>query len=499
MRSPTAGARSLIGKWGEPRYRRFGAAFVALGLVFSTSCLVNPATGERQLTLMTEGQEIQMGREADPGIVASMGLYPDQELQDYMQRLGSELAARSERPDLPWTFRVLDEPVVNAFALPGGYIYVTRGILAYLDSEAELVGVLGHEIGHVTARHSVNRISRAQLAQLGLGIGIALKPELQRFEGLVSVSLQLLFLKFSRDDERQADELGVRYMSRLGYDPAQLSGVMAMLGRVSGGGGGGRVPDWLSTHPNPENREEAILEMAARAQVAMDPPRVGRTEFLPRLEGLVFGENPREGFFQGSRFLHPEMAFELTFPQGWATENLKNVVQGMSPEEDAILQLSVAEVSDPVTALKGFLAQDGIQPGASSRAAINGLPAAGAEFHYEGDEEEAEGRVAFVRHGGTVFQLIAFGTTSAWQNHASALREAQESFRPLKDPALLRVQPARLRVVTVHRSTTLLEFLEREGATSRIEEVRLLNRLEGNPTLQGGQILKIPFGGPSSG
>ena len=129
--------------------------------------------------------------------------------------------------------------------------------------------------------------------------------------------------------------------------------------------------------------------MAANAQVAMDPPRIGRTEFLPRLEGLVFGENPREGFFQGSRFLHPEMAFEMSFPPGWATENLKNTVQGVSPEEDAILQLSVAEVSDPANALKGFLAQDGIQPGTSSRAAINGLPAAGAEFHYEGDGEEA--------------------------------------------------------------------------------------------------------------
>ena len=132
-------------------------------------------------------------------IVASMGLYPDGDLQAYVQELGEELAARSERPDLPWTFRVLDDPVINAFALPGGYIYVTRGLLAYLDSEAELAGVLGHEIGHVTARHSVNQISRAQVAQLGLGVGMILAPELQQFEGLASASLGLLFLKFGRD------------------------------------------------------------------------------------------------------------------------------------------------------------------------------------------------------------------------------------------------------------------------------------------------------------
>lgn len=475
------------------------AAFVALGLFFLASCMVNPATGSRQLTLMTEGQEIQMGLDSDPGIVASLGLYPDQGLQDYVQRMGSDLAAQSERPDLPWTFRVLDDPVVNAFALPGGFIYVTRGILAYLDSEAELAGVLGHEIGHVTARHSVNQISRAQLAQLGMGIGIALKPELQRFEGLASASFQLLFLKFGRDDERQSDELGVRYMSRLGYDPAQLSGVMAMLGQVTAGGGGGRVPEWLSTHPNPENREEAILEMAAKAELAVDPPKVGRTEYIPRLDGLTFGENPREGFFQGVRFFHPEMAFEMAFPQGWTTSNLKNAVLAASPEEDALLQLTVADGPNPGSALSGFLSQEGIQAGAPSYASINGLSAAGADFHVEGEGDAVDGRATFIRHGGKVFQLVAFATTPSWQGHSSALRRGQESFRPLKDAAYLRVQPARLRVVTVRRSATLQSFLEQEGASARIQEVRLLNRLEGNPILEGGQILKIPFGGSLPG
>ncbi|MGD2068949.1 MAG: M48 family metalloprotease, partial [Gemmatimonadota bacterium] len=169
-------------------------------------CARNPATGERQLSLIGERQEIEMGREADQQIVASIGLYDDEALQSYVDGLGQRLAATSERPDLPWTFRVLDDPTVNAFALPGGFVYITRGIMGHLTSEAELVGVLGHEIGHITARHSVNQISKQQLTQLGVGLGMVLVPELQNFGGLASLGIQLLSLKFSRDDENQADE-----------------------------------------------------------------------------------------------------------------------------------------------------------------------------------------------------------------------------------------------------------------------------------------------------
>ena len=271
---------------GDHMRRTAKAGFPLVLLLWLASCAVNPATGQRQLSLMSEGQEIQMGREADPEIVASMGLYPDEDLQAYVQELGEALASRSERPDLPWTFRVLDDPLINAFALPGGYIYVTRGIMAHFESEAELAGVLGHEIGHVTARHSVNQISKAQLAQIGMGVGMILAPELQQYEWLASASMQLLFLKFGRDDEHQADELGVRYMGRVGYDPAQLSGVMAMLGQVTREGGGG-PPEWLSTHPNPENREEAILEMAETAEVALEPALVRRDVYRQLLDGIL--------------------------------------------------------------------------------------------------------------------------------------------------------------------------------------------------------------------
>jgi len=476
--------------------RRFRAAGVSggiLGLLFMVSCAVNPATGERQLTLMSESQEIQMGQEAHPQILASMGRYPDEDLQRYVQALGEELAADSERPDLPWSFEVLDDPAVNAFALPGGFIFVTRGIMAYLESEAELAGVLGHEIGHVTARHSVNQMSRAQLAQLGLGVGMVLAPELQRFQGLASTGMQLLFLKFGRDDERQADELGVRYMSREGYDPAELSGVMGMLGKVSGGGE--RVPEWLSTHPNPENREEAILEMAARADAASGATLVRRETYVRRLDGLVFGKDPREGFFRENVFFHPEMAFQVTFPRGWQTANLKTAVQGQSPDQDAFMVLTLAEASDPAAALESFSSQSGIQTLRTDRTSINGVEAVSMDFTYRGDDQEGQGQVAFLRHGGTVFQLLAFATPSAWQEKGGVLESSVRSFRPVSDPEVLNVAPDRLRVVSVPRSMTLDELLQREDAQEHAEAVRQLNRIEGNPTLQAGRLVKIPHGG----
>lgn len=466
-----------------------------LALLLSTGCAVNPVTGKRQFSLISEAQEIEMGRAADPDIVAAMGLYPDESLQAYIQDLGSQLAAVSERPNLPWTFRMLDDPLINAFALPGGFIYMTRGIMVYLESEAELVGILGHEIGHVTAKHSVSRISNAQLAQLGMGVSMVLVPELQAFEGLASASMGLLFLKFGRDDERQSDALGVRYMSSLGYDPAELSGVMAMLGSMTSEEAGPRGPEWLSTHPNPENREEAILEMAARTQVARDPAIVGRERYLRRLDGVTFGENPREGFFRGQVFHHPEMAFSLDFPQGWRTANSKQAVQSLSSQEDALLVLTLGEGSTPSGALRSFLNMEGMQGASLSETNVNGLPAAAADFRFTSSDGTLDGRVVFIQHRGTLFRFLGYAPASAWAARRSAVRGSLESFRPLTDQRYLRVQPARLKIVTLSRSGSLTWALEQEGAGHRIEEVRRLNRLEGNPSLSAGTILKIPVGG----
>ena len=202
------------------------------GLLFLAACTMNPATGERQLTLMSESQEIAMGAQTHPEVLNAFGAYDDPELQRFIQELGTRIAANSERPNLDWTFTVLDDPVVNAMALPGGFIYVNRGILAHFNSEAELASVIGHEIGHVTAKHSVEQMSRAQLAQIGLGVAAVASEDFRRYAGLASQGIQVLFLKFGRDDENQSDELGLRYMTKAGYDPHEMPKVFATLDRV---------------------------------------------------------------------------------------------------------------------------------------------------------------------------------------------------------------------------------------------------------------------------
>ena len=237
--------------------------------------------GRAAVPLMGEAREIELGREYDQQIVAEMGLHPDPALQAYVQELGSRMAAKSERPHLPWTFRVVDDPVVNAFALPGGYIYMTRGILAHLNSEAELASVIGHEIGHVTARHSVNRMSKAMLTQLGLGAAAVLAPEFAGYAEAANAAFGLLFLKHGRDDERQSDDLGLRYMRAAGYDAREMAGVFEMLGRVSAASGGGSTPEWLSTHPNPENRSSRIAAQVAQLPDDFTGATVGRDEYIP--------------------------------------------------------------------------------------------------------------------------------------------------------------------------------------------------------------------------
>lgn len=456
------------------------------------TCATNPATGERQLILVSESQEIAMGREYDPQIVASMGLVNDPALQRYVSELGTRMAASSERPHLPWTFRVVDDPVVNAFAVPGGFIYVTRGILAHFNSEAQLAAVLGHEIGHVTARHSVEQMSRAQLAQIGLVAGVVFAPE--RFQGLVGVAgvgMQVLFLKYGRDDERQADALGFRYMRRLDYDPRPMADVYTMLDRVSQAYGGGRVPEWLSTHPNPEDRRERIEAMIDSARGPFTGSTVSRTEYLQRLDGMIYGSNPREGYFEDNHFYHPDLAFELTFPAGWRTANQRQAVAAGAPEQDAIIQLTLADQPTADLAARGFAAQQGITAGPARSTSVNGLPAVTGDFTATSDGTEVRGAALFIEHGGQTFQILGFATAASWSTRAAEIRRTLASFDRVTDRRVLGVQPRRLDTVTLERAMTLREFAARyPSADADLDELALINQTDADTRLPAGTVVK---------
>ena len=476
--------------------RRLLLAATLAGFAAGAGCVRNLATGERQFSLISESQEISMGREYDPQVAATMGVYADAELQRYVQDLGARLAATSERPQLPWTFRVVDDPVVNAFALPGGFIYVTRGILAHFNSEAELAAVLGHEIGHVTARHSATQLSRQQLAQVGLAVGSIVSPEFERVSGVAGAALGVLFLKHGRDDERQADDLGLRYMRRGGFAVREMPDVFTMLERVSAAQSGGRSPEWLATPPNPENRRARIEQ-----QIAALPPDslgriVNRDAYLRLIDGMVFGVNPREGFFRESEFLHPDLRFRLRFPDGWKTQNRKQAVAAASGAGDAMVEVTLAEQATAEAAAQTFFGRPGIAGGSPSRAPINGLRAVRAAFAARTDRGELRGAAAFVEHGGRVYRLLALAPAARWSAYQAAAERTMSSFAELTDRAALDVQPWRLDVIAVERRVSLATLARERPSPVPVETLALVNQLAPDATLAAGDRIKWVVGRP---
>jgi predicted Zn-dependent protease len=425
----------------------------------------------------------------------------DPELQAYVAGIGKRMAAKSERPNLPWEFHVVNDAAVNAFALPGGFIYVTRGLLAYMNSEAELATVLGHEIGHVTARHSVQQISKAQLATLGLGVGSILSSDIAQFAGLASQGLGVLFLKYGRDAENQADQLGFKYALGLNYDVREMGNVFQTLGRASeAGGGGGRLPEWLSTHPNPENRVGRTQERLDTLQAPLENTVIGRDEFLQQIQGITFGEDPRQGFFEGTTFYHPDMRFQLRFPEGWKTQNTPAAVVALSPKEDAIVQLGLAGTTPPREAASKFLSQEGVRAGEASTRSINGNPAATSYFQAQTEQGVIEGLVSFISYGGRTFALMGYTPQGNLQSYDGALRETINSFDRLQNPAALEVQPARLELVKLPREMTLAQFNQEYPSTTGITELAIINELEGpESVIPRGRMVKRVVGGRKSG
>jgi predicted Zn-dependent protease len=466
---------------------------VSLAMV---ACAVNPATGKKQFVLISEQQEIAMGLENDKAISAQLGIYEDPELQAYVQRLGTQLAARSERPDLAWTFRVVDDPIVNAFALPGGYIYVTRGILAHLDNEAALCSVIGHEIGHVTARHSVSQMSKAQLATLGLGIGSVLAPErMQQFGGLAQVGMEMLFLKYSRDDERQADDLGLRYLVRGEYDPRPMPEVFDMLARVGEAAGAGGVPAWAATHPRPENRSQRITGQISALGQDFSGSAVNRSEFQRLIDGIAYGEDPRQGYFKENLFLHPDMRFRLQFPDGWQLANQPQAVVGISSEEDAIVQLTLVEEPTAAAALSKFLDIEGVAHAGGWSRPVPGLTSAGAYFTVAREQGSLHGMIAYAEYNERVFQLLGYTPEDRWSNYQSALTRSLGSFAVLTDRRYLDVQPKTLRIVRPDSAMSVEQFAGRNDATIPAEELALINNLEPGERLRSDRSYKVVQGG----
>lgn len=458
----------------------------------AAACATNPATGRSEISLVSESQEVAMGNETVSSVHATIGTYPDSGVQRYVRGIGTRLAAASERPALPWHFEVVDDPTVNAFAAPGGKIFVTRGILPFLGSEAELAGVLGHEIGHVTARHSARQITRQQLAGIGLIAGSILSSTVASAAGGLQQGLSVLFLSYSRADESQADGLGFRYMRRTNYDIREMPNVFAALSRVGELAGGGKLPTWASSHPDPaDRRANADQYVANLPPDSLKNTIVNRNNYLQAIDGIVFGVNPRQGYFEGTRFLHPDLRFRIDFPNGWPTENRTDAVLAGSPQNDAILQLSLGGADTPETLLQKFGQQQGLQMGNGQRVSVNGLSGATAEFQAT-DQQGAtlSGRVMFVSYGGTTYQLLGYSTTARYGTYASLFSQSMQSFGPLTDAAALAKQPVHLSLVRLPRAMTVEEFYRQYPSTVRLEVIAAINGVSSGETLPSGTMAK---------
>jgi len=466
---------------------------LAAGLL---SCARNPVTGKSELALVSESQEIQMGQQASQDVARTIGLYKDPKIEAYVAEIGKRMAAASERPNLPWEFHVVDDASVNAFALPGGFIYVTRGLLASINDEAELATVVGHEIGHVTNRHSVQQISKQQLAQLGLGVGSILSSDIAKFGQLASAGLSILFLKYSRDAENQADQAGFRYALNQDYDVREMSKVFETLDRISQASGGGKLPEWLATHPAPENRIQHIENMLDTLH--RDPSKgiVNRDGYIQHVLGMAYGLDPRQGYFEGKHFYHPQMRFQMQFPDGWQVQNTPAAVASMSPIQDAIIQLALAGQGTPQQAAQQFLSQQGVQAGQSSTSSINGLPAASSYFQAQTDQGSVQGIVSFISYGGATFGLMGYTPAGKLSTYDQVFLGAIRSFSELRDQSKINVSPARIELVKLNRSMSLEQFNSQYPSSIPVEELAIINEVEDPATpLQPGRTVKRVVGG----
>ena len=468
-------------------------------------CATNPVTGKRQVMLVSENQELAMGQQADPAVVAQFGLYPDKKIQRFITEKGKAMAAVSHRAELDYQFKVVDSPVINAFALPGGYVYFTRGILAHFNNEAQFAGVLGHEIGHVTARHSATQQSKQLLGQVALIGGMIASPKLAQFGEQAMQGLGLLFLKFGRDDERQSDELGVQYSSAIGYDAAEMADFFQTLQREQAKAGAGAIPDFMSTHPDPGERYETVHALADtwKKNNATAAPKltVNRNAYLKLIEGLTYGEDPRQGFVENSIFYHPELKFQFSVPTGWASQNSPQQFQMAPKDGKAMLLFTLAPGADLNAAAQAFAQQMKLQVTDSRQTTINGFPALAVQADQAGQTDPQTGQAAastvrtlstFIQDGKIIYALIGATSTTDFATYAPVFAGVAQGFQRLTNREKLGRQPEKIAIKTVKQPTTLADFLRANGvADKRHEEMAILNGMQLTDRLGNGLLVKV--------
>ena len=470
-------------------------AIVLLYIVIG-SCAKNPVTGKNDFMLMSKEQEIAMGQQSDPEIKAFFGVYEDAKLQQFINEKGQQMAAVSHRPDLKYQFKVVDSPVVNAFAVPGGYVYFTRGIMAHFNNEAEFAGVLGHEIGHIAARHSAKQYSNATLAQIGLIAGSVISPEFAQVADLASTGVQLLFLKFGRDAESQSDKLGVEYSTKIGYDAREMAGFFSTLDRLSAQSGAEEVPTFLSTHPDPANREKKVAKEAETWRRKTNTPQldVNRENYLRMIDGIVYGEDPKQGFVEHNVFYHPVLRFQFPIPSQWIVQNTPQQVQMGARDGSALMMLTLAQGNSLEAAAQRILENYQLSLVESKRETVNGLPAVAmiADQRQQQQEQGVRTLTYLIQFGQNIYAILGASSIANFNGYAQLFQNTMTGFRELNDPEKINRQPERVRVKTIRSSGTLRDGLASLGVDqARMEEMATLNGMTLADRVQQGTLIKV--------
>ena len=473
--------------------RYFGLGFLAIVLAITISCATNPVTGDREFMLVSEQQEISMGKEYDPQVVATYGVYDDAEIAAYISDIGQRIATVSDRPGLAYEFKVLDSPVINAFAVPGGYAYFTRGILAYLNNEAEVVGVMGHEVGHIAARHSAKQISQQQIATIGLGVGSILSDDVAKYAGLAQAGLGLLFLRFGRDAERQSDQLGVDYSTKLGYDATEMANFFGTLDKMSGGESGG-LPGWFSTHPAPDERVQNVTRMAQEQQ-AKNPAanyEVNREKYLRKIDGLIFGDDPRQGYAEEGFFYHPELKFQFPVPADWQVVNTPSQVQIANSDQNAVILFQLAQQNTTRAAADNFVTQANAQKVSDDAMRVHSLNAVRLVSDVNSNDGVLRVVSYFIEYEGRVYLFHGLSNKLNFSRYGDTMENCMRGFNRLTNPQKINVEPNRIRIKTVAKTGTLESTLQSFGvAADKMELHSLLNGMELTSTVSANSLIKV--------
>ncbi len=480
-------------------------AAVWLAIVLLAGCSTNPVTGKREILLMSAEQEKALGAQAAEQIERDIGLVDDPELTAYIRAIGERMAAVSPRQDVEYRFYVADMAEPNAFALPGGYIYVSRGLLAIANSEAELANVIGHEIGHVAARHSAQRQTRATGVGLLTVLGTVLagaKGGAQAAETAAQIGQVAgagLIASYSRDQERQSDEIGQKMAADTGWDPMGMAEFMEQLGGYTVlVTGGARQPTWLDSHPSTGERVQTSAERARELTVQPVPGiAVDREDFYRRFDGLLVGPDPKAGVFRDNLFLHPEIDFAIEFPQGWETQNQASAVLAAPAGRDALIQLQLSGATgDPAAAARQFAQQNGLTYTNASSGRINGFPAYQAVARAQTEQGELGVHLTWIAHPGAMFLVTGMAPVAQYNNHAGAFTAAASSFRTLTDAEQNSITELRLDVVTARGGESLEALSQRTGNRWSLDETRLANDLPAGVRLAARQPVKIAIEKP---